>query len=411
MDLIIGGGVTGLSYAAFTDNEYLVIEAEKEVGGYCRTIKQDGFIWDYSGHFFHFRDEKLKQFVFDNMAKDEILEIIKLTRIYHKGKLIDYPFQKNIHQLDKEELIESLYDLFSNEYTTYTTFKEMLYAKFGRTIAELFLIPYNEKLYACNLDKLDVDAMGRFFPYADKEDIIKNFNASENSSYNGTFVYPAGGAVEYIRSICSHVDMNKVALNEKLVAIDVDSKTVRTDKRVVKYDNLISTIPFPELLSLARIDFNKSLYTSNQVLVFNLGFDSPGHCNDHWIYFADPQLSFYRVGFYNNIFGHGPLSLYVELGFTDNATIDINEQLTCVLRDLNKVGITTDHKLVSYSTVIMNPAYVHVTADMEKDRAAKMTLLAGKNIYSIGRYGAWYYCSIEDNIKEAQNLAEKLCIR
>ena len=39
--------------------------------------------------------------------------------------------------------------------------------KFGKSITEMFLKPYNEKLYACDLTKLDKDAMGRFFPYAD----------------------------------------------------------------------------------------------------------------------------------------------------------------------------------------------------------------------------------------------------
>lgn len=411
MDLIIGAGVTGLSYAAFTKNDYTIIEAENEIGGYCRTIKKDGFVWDYSGHFFHFRDKKLKEFIFENLSSDEILEIEKLTRIYHKGKLIDYPFQKNIHQLDKQELIDSLYDLFNNNYTAYSTFKEMLYAKFGRTISELFLIPYNEKLYACNLDKLDVDAMGRFFPYADKEDIIKNFRATENSSYNGSFVYPSGGAIEYVKSLCSHIGRDRISINERIESIDVKSKIAKTNKREIHYDNLISTIPFPKLLTVCGIQYDKSLYTCNQVLVFNIGFDKPGIGRDHWIYYADPKLSFYRVGFYNNIFGRGPLSIYVELGFPENEKIDVEKQLSRVLQDLDKVGITNNHKLVSYSTVIMNPAYVHVTANMEKDRLIKMSELAKEDIYSIGRYGAWYYCSIEDNIKEALNLAEKICIK
>ena len=34
--------------------------------------------------------------------------------------------------------------------------------------------------------------------------------------------------------------------------------------------------------------------------------------------------------------------------------------------------------------------------------------LAGYNIYSIGRYGSWTYCSIEDNIKEALDLSNKI---
>ena len=42
MDLIVGAGITGLSYAAATSNDYLVIEKEPEIGGYCRTILQDG---------------------------------------------------------------------------------------------------------------------------------------------------------------------------------------------------------------------------------------------------------------------------------------------------------------------------------------------------------------------------------
>ena len=34
MDLIVGAGITGLSYAAATSNDYLVIEKEPEIGGY-----------------------------------------------------------------------------------------------------------------------------------------------------------------------------------------------------------------------------------------------------------------------------------------------------------------------------------------------------------------------------------------
>ena len=55
----------------------------------------------------------------------------------------------------------------------------MLYGKFGKSIVEKFLKPYNEKLYATDLRNLDVDAMGRFFPYADKEAIINNMKNSK----------------------------------------------------------------------------------------------------------------------------------------------------------------------------------------------------------------------------------------
>ena len=143
MDLIIGAGITGLSYAAYTQNDYAIIEKEREIGGYCRTVKKNDFVWDYSGHFFHFQDNDIKQDVMEGMDMSQILSVKKNTQIRYKDRLIDYPFQKNIHQLGQDDFIDCLYDLFQNPYKKYSTFKEMLYAKFGKSIAEKFLIPYN----------------------------------------------------------------------------------------------------------------------------------------------------------------------------------------------------------------------------------------------------------------------------
>lgn len=61
--LIIGAGVSGLGFANFINsNDYIVLEKNSEPGGYCKTIRQDGFTWDYAGHFFHFQKPLLKDF-------------------------------------------------------------------------------------------------------------------------------------------------------------------------------------------------------------------------------------------------------------------------------------------------------------------------------------------------------------
>ena len=309
----------------------------------------------------------------DKMHKDrDIITLKKMTQIRYKNKHIDYPFQKNIHQLDKAEFIDCLYDLFVNEYREGTTFKSMLYAKFGKSIAEIFLIPYNEKLYACDLDELDPDAMGRFFPYADKQEIIANFKHAKENSYNATFEYPKGGAFEYVNSVFQRIDPKKVATGEALVELDIARKIARTTRRSIKYDQLISTIPLPKLLSLSGIEHDTHLYSSNKVLVFNLGFDRKGNeKRNHWLYFPEKKYIFYRVGFYDNIFNSDRLSAYVEIGFRQDAQIDINACLTRVLKDLETAGIISGQKLVSSHSVIMDPAYVHVTSAMEKDRAEK----------------------------------------
>lgn len=409
MDLIIGAGITGLSYAAYTGNDYLVIEKEMEPGGYCRTIKQDGFVWDYSGHFFHFQDERIKQDVMSGIPADHIHKVEKHTQIKYKDRMVDYPFQMNIHQLPQDEFIDCLYDLFNNPYNSERTFKEMLYKKFGKSIAEKFLIPYNEKLYACDLDSLDVDAMGRFFPYADKEEIIANFRQGSGKSYNASFLYTKGGAVEYVDSVCKRVKMDRVSFGESLVSVNLEEKKAITNKREIAFDHLISTIPFPKLLNTCGISYDRSLYTCNKVLVLNIGFDKKGNDRkNNWVYYPEGKYLFYRVGCYDNIIPSDRLSVYVEIGYREQDIIDVEDAFSRVLNDLREAGMISNHQVVSSCSVVMDPAYVHVTGKMEKDRDAKKEILSRYGVYSIGRYGSWIYCSIEDNIKEAKQLAIRL---
>lgn len=410
MDVIVGAGVSGLAYAGFSKNECLLLEKDAEIGGYCKTIKWGDFVWDYSGHFFHFRDTFLEDYICRNMVHDDIRYCEKHTQIFYRQKYIDFPFQKNIHQLDQDEFIDCLYDLFTTTGNDYFTFKQMLYAKFGQSIAEKFLIPYNEKLYACDLNRLDVDAMGRFFPYADKEEIIRNFKKTNNNSYNSHFTYPRGGAIEYVKSLASYIGKSNICLNECVKSIDVTEKIIKTDKRELKYDNLISTMPFPLLMQCCSMEYDTDIYSWNKVLVFNLGFDKKGKdVFNNWIYVPSKDFCFYRVGYYDNIFATKNMSLYVELGFGKNTdVIDVEYYKEKVLDDLKKAGIITDHKLIASHFVIMDPAYVHITKESIRDVEEKKKVLARNNIYSIGRYGSWTYCSIEDNILEAKALMERL---
>lgn len=411
MDIIIGAGISGLSYAAFCGHkDYLILEQSDKIGGYCKTTERNGYVWDYSGHFFHFKDKDIEQFVAQGIPAEDILTIHKNTQIRYKDRLVDYPFQMNIHQLPQQEFIECLYDLFVNPTKEYTNFQEMLYAKFGKSIADKFLIPYNSKLYACDLNTLDKDAMGRFFPYAEKEQIIKNFKASNNNTYNATFVYPKHGAIQYVDSMASHVNKEAIRLNTTIVAIQPKEHIVALSSgEKIHYDRLISTVPFSKLMELTGESHCPSL-SWNQVLVFNIGFDKQGlDTKNHWIYFPEDKYCFYRVGFYSNILGSDKCSLYVELGFDKHAQVQPENWLPRVLKDLQEAQIiSADMKVVDYETIIMNPAYVHISAEGTAFVAAKKEQLAKEGIYSIGRYGSWTYCSIEDNIKEAKALAANL---
>ena len=410
--LIVGGGITNLAFASYLDSDdYLICEANADVGGYCQTIKQDGFVWDYSGHFFHFRHKDIEQLLVSRIGEDNVITVEKKSTIRHGEVSIDFPFQKNIHQLPQEDFIDCLVGLFDKDTDqSPQNFKDMLFAKFGRGISERFLVPYNEKLYATDLGQLDVDAMGRFFPYADVKEIILGFRASDNASYNSMFTYPRGGAIEYVRALQQDVPDKNLRLNERVLHIDLKNKVATTEGAVIRFENLVSAAPFPNLLKMSGIDYDPTIYSANKVLVFNLGFDKKGPADVHWIYYPDKELSFYRAGFYDNIFGTPRLSMYVEVGLTQDAPLNaalITERKQRVLDDLRKVGVISDHELISSHHVVLDPAYVHITQASNADVANKKAVLATRGVYSMGRYGSWTYCSIEDNILEARQLARR----
>jgi len=402
--LILGGGITGLSLASFLkNNNYLILEKDSKVGGYCKTIKRNGFTWDYSGHFFHFKNKEIKDYVIENI-ECELLNVNKITNIYYKGNLIDFPFQYNIHQLPQNEFIECLYDVFNIKEIDTSTFKSYINSTLGKAICDKFIIPYNEKLYACDLNELDYNSMGRFFPpiinFSELLDKIKN--NSKLPTYNDSFIYPVNGSYEFVKSILTKVQSDKIKVNTEVKKVDLKNKIVHTSDGDYKFNSLVNTLPFNLFLKLTGESTEE--LSSNKVIVFNLGFDKGTNIKSHWIYFPGDEM-FYRIGFYNNILSQDKMSLYVEIGVKQNQEIDENLLLHSVLSDLKKYNIITNQILIDYEYLIMNPAYVHITKESNHIYNNWCEVNNTNNIYSIGRYGSWTYCSIEDNIVQAKETA------
>lgn len=416
-NLIIGGGISGLTLAYYLKDDYLILEKEAEVGGYCRTIKNPEYIWDFAGHFYHFKTDEMKKLFLSLVEPDQIITQRKVTKIYYNDRLVDYPFQMNIHQLEKSEFIDCLYDLYfkaEKNDADYENFLDMLYGKFGKSIVEKFLKPYNEKLYAIDLTKLDKNAMGRFFPYADLDAIVKNFKHATNASYNDNFLYLKKGTQYFINKLHGQIDDSKVKLNTTVEHIDTLAKTVTTsDGQTIRYENLVNTIPLNRFLTLVDGDYTETIarMSYNKVLVLNLGFDkkSPNYQDVHWIYYPDKSLNFYRIGFYDNILNADKLNVYVEVGYAKDEVVDVDKQIELTLDGMKRVGIIDDSvNLVDKSVVIMDPAYVHISESTEVELNTVKADLAAKQIYTTGRYGKWTYCSMEDCMVWAKELHDSL---
>lgn len=432
--LVVGAGVTGLGFVSFLreaqrDVRVVVVEAGAAPGGYCQTVRKDGFVWDYSGHFFHFRHPEIEARLVDRIGRDRVRTVNKRARVVDAfGVEVSFPYQRALFELPGPVQKRALVELWQRAQSTSTTapaaqsFKAMLRAQAGPTVSTRFLEPYNEKLYACDLDTLDADAMGRFFPHTRFDDVMAAAARSvaaeagadvDDGTYNARFTYPHDGAVAYVEALLSDVPPGALRLSSRLVQVDRAARVAvvqRGDGGVqrLRYRQLVSSAPLPQLLRACGVDVDADVFRHNRVLVFNLGFDTKGRGDAHWIYFASPQLPFYRVGFYDNILQTDRMSLYVEIGLPAEGPVDVDALRAAVLEGLKMAGIVTTQNLVAEHHIVMDPAYVHLTTAGLSATARARAALAADGIHSVGRYGAWTYCSIEDNLVEARATAARV---
>lgn len=403
--LILGGGITGVAFAYYSDRSSVILEQESEIGGKLKTIRRNGFQWDYAGHFLHFTDRGVEADIRD-VVGEEFLEINKQSHILYDGNLIDYPFQKNIHQLPKSDFIECLYDLYFKP-DSGENFKQALISKCGEAICEKFLFPYNKKLYDCDLNSLGPETMGRFFPESSFESVLENFVTQRDESYNANFLYPESGIDSVVKGFADAAKSTQIHLNSEAINIDLAEQTVTTDSETYRYEDLITTIPLTDFLKLTNITCDSPL-AGNKVLVFNIGFDQSSPINSHWVYVPDMGINFHRVGFYDNIFDEDKMSIYLEIGFKQNRKIDISAEMNSALDSLSELDIIRDHDILATHSVVMDPAYCYMNQDTVAFVDKMETLLQQRDVHLLGRYSEWKYCSVEDNVRDAKQLAAEL---
>ena len=102
-------------------------------------------------------------------------------------------------------------------------------------------------------------------------------------------------------------------------------------------------------------------------------------------------------------------SKYIDLSLLENYSKSQNmfsiQSYLDYIENLEKIGITNNNKLLEYSTIIMDPAYVHINEHSSNDITNFMEKINNNNVYSIGRYGEWTYCSMEDCMLESKRLS------
>jgi protoporphyrinogen oxidase len=163
--VIIGAGPAGLTAAyelARRDVTSTVLEADDVVGGISRTVERDGWRFDIGGHRFFTKVKPVNDLWFEILGRDEFLRRPRMSRIYYRGKLYDYPI-KPANALKNLGPVEAVRCGFSYLYarvrppSDQSTLEGYIVANYGRRLYNHFFKTYNEKVWGVPASEIASD--------------------------------------------------------------------------------------------------------------------------------------------------------------------------------------------------------------------------------------------------------------
>ena len=216
---ILGGGLCGLTLARLLQErgeEVMVLEAEPEYGGLCRSEKKAGFTFDTGGsHIIFSRDTEVLAFM-RRMIEGNEQRNNRNTKIFYKGKYVKYPFENGLYELPMEDrffcingFVQNLIEVERDIAKKPANFREWIYYTFGPGIAECYMVPYNEKICKYPTEKMSLHWVDGRIPRPPVEDIIKSAIGIETEGYThqAVFSYPLDGGIEaLVRAIARPVE-------------------------------------------------------------------------------------------------------------------------------------------------------------------------------------------------------------
>jgi protoporphyrinogen oxidase len=424
-NIIIGAGLTGLSASLnYGRNNCLVLEKDARPGGLCKSEKDNGFTYDYTGHLLHLRDPYVKSLVMELLG-DNFVTRNRDACIYSSGVFTRYPFQANLFGLPQKIVdecirgfVESklLYNREKKPDISKISFRDWCLRTLGKGISRHFMLPYNTKLWQTDPALLTTKWIGRYVPQPTLQEVISGagHDSTKRVGYNAFFYYPErGGIGAFTDAVTKRA--GEIRTGVKISEISLKGKFVIVGGEKIYYDKIVSTMPLPELLSVvsdlpsAIRGLGKKLNWTS-VLNINIGVNRKGISKSHWVYFPEKKFPFYRAGFYGNFSGRlcpsGTSSMYIEIAYK-NRRIDAEKSYENAIRGLIESGILKrGDKIVSKCILDIPFGYVIYDADRETALQPILKFLKKNSVLSTGRYGGWKYSTMEDAILDGREAAQ-----
>lgn len=450
MVLILGAGLAGLSAAYHLDGrDRLVLERESEVGGLCRSIREHGFTFDYTGHLLHLRDADVRAWVLD-LLPGGWTHLHRSAWIHSHDVLTPYPFQANTAGLPLDVRLECLRGFIDTlrapsaaalpvppavpldpalpflrvappAGTDEPTFLDWIHAQFGRGFARHFFVPYNGKMWRRSLDGITGDWVSWSIPRPELRDVLRGAITTNEKAfgYNPDFLYPTEGGIDHLpRSIARTLPSDVVRTNASVVELHAGTRRVTLEDGSHEIGaSVLSSLPLDVLCALT-VDLPADLRADARRLscvgirAVNLGVrGAAAHPGAQWVYVPEPEVPFHRIGLPAALTpamapaGHHALVAEIAYVPHDDPGRDAHVQQTVAA--LQRMGFLASAGDVVHTRVVDIPrAYVVFDRARREVLPRLVRFFLDRGIVPMGRYGAWDYLAMEDSLVHGRQVAD-----
>ncbi len=319
--VILGAGPTGLGAAYRLQelgvDDFVVLESRETPGGLASSyLDQQGFTWDVGGHV-QFSHYKYYDSVLDRALGKDWLFHERESWVWMRERFIPYPFKNNIHRLDTEERLLAWKGLERADKLRSSTaprnFREWIYSTFGEGIADIFMVPYNLKVWGYPLDSISIGWMGERVAVPNLARIRQNLKENRDDvgwGPNSRFRFPLRGGTGAIwDGVAKLLPPQRLRYGRRVTEINTSKRTIKLHSgQPLSFDTLISSLPLDapclrctDLSSEAAQAASSLVFSSCNILGIGLRGGKPETlAKKCWMYFPEGNSPYYRVTVFSN---------------------------------------------------------------------------------------------------------------
>jgi protoporphyrinogen oxidase len=413
---ILGGGISGLTVAwklARLGHCCTVFEQNEIPGGLARTAKISGWLYDqYGGHIFNSKYQDVKDWVFSIFPEYKWQRSVRNAKIYFdEYGFISYPLDFAFTEFDTDTTFRLAKGyLFSESPSGAKNLYEFFGKYFGEAMADLYMRPYNAKIWNYNLRDMSFNWMyDDKAPLPNKDEVLRSLceKVLENKMPHSEFYYPKEGGIQSLVDAIVQSGKFNLLLNTRVFTVS-EAKNKRWLVNGQGFDKVINTLPLPELPEIVNHkalrycdEFAKLKWNSLNTALYSRSTKP----EPNWCYIPQYNYASHRVGFQSTL---APEGTVVPDSFAGSGAMEvIGPQCQMKLSMVPEALKDSDSEIISAA----HTQYAYVIHDLAYDKNMKVInkrLAKMKNFYSLGRWGQWKYFNMDVCMKEAFKLAEKI---